>query len=105
MEALLSTGKVKAIGVCNYSIRYLDDLLKHATVTPAVNQIEMHPQLPQSDIVQFCQERGIHLTAYSPLGSTGSPLLTLPAVQKVAEKHGVKPGTVLLSYHGECCHF
>ena len=46
MEKLLNTGKVKVIGVANYSVKYLDDLLPHATVTPAVNQIENHPYLP-----------------------------------------------------------
>ena len=46
MESLLASGKVKAIGVCNYSVKFLEQLLDHATVTPAVNQIENHPSLP-----------------------------------------------------------
>jgi diketogulonate reductase-like aldo/keto reductase len=75
MEKLLSTGKVKAIGMCNYSVRYLEELLPHATVMPAGNQIENHPSLPQQEIVDFCKEKGIHITAYNPLGSTGSPLM------------------------------
>jgi diketogulonate reductase-like aldo/keto reductase len=99
MEALLSTGKTKAIGVSNYSKRYLEQLLPHATVVPAVNQIENHPALPQQEIVDLCKEKGIHIMAYSPLGSTGGPLFTAEPVVKIAEKHGVKPSTVLLSYH------
>ena len=101
MEALLATGKTKAIGVCNYSKRYLEQLLPHAKVIPAVNQIENHPALPQQEIVDYCREKGIHVMAYSPLGSTGGPLMTAEPVVKIAEKHGVKPSTVLLSYHGE----
>lgn len=72
-----------------------------STVTPAVNQIENHPSLPQQEIVDMCNAKGIHVVAYSPLGSTGSPLFTAEPVVKVAEKRGVSPGTVLLSYHGE----
>lgn len=102
MEALLSTGKTRAIGVCNYSVRYLTELLQSAQIPPAVNQIENHPYLPQDDIVGFCREKGIHITAYSPLGSTGSPLMSDAGVVAVAGKHGVEPGTVLLSWHREC---
>lgn len=102
MEKLLKTGKTKAIGVCNYSTRYLNELLPKVNVVPAVNQIENHPQLPQQEIVDLCKSKGIHITAYSPLGSTGSPLMTLPEVEGVAKKHNVTPGSVLLSYHGMC---
>ncbi len=101
MEKLLATGKVKAIGVANYSLRYLKELLPEATVIPAVNQIENHPSLPQQEIVDFCHEKGIHVTAYSPLGSTGSPMMKEPAVIKVAESKVVTPACVLLSYHSE----
>ena len=91
--------KVKAIGVCNYSVKYLEKLLKVATITPAVNQIENHPLCPQQEVYNFCKEKGIHITAYSPLGSTGSPLFKDEAVLEVAKKHSVGPAVVLLSYH------
>jgi diketogulonate reductase-like aldo/keto reductase len=99
MEKLLATGKVKAIGVCNYSVRYLEELLPHAIVTPAVNQIENHPSLPQQEIVDYCKSKGIHVTAYSPLGSSGSPMMKEKSILEVAEKKGVTPASVLLSYH------
>ncbi|KAK5999013.1 D-galacturonate reductase [Cladobotryum mycophilum] len=99
MEAVLKTSKTKAIGVSNYSKRYLEELLPHATVIPAVNQIENHPSLPQQEIVDLCKENGIHIMAYSPLGSTGSPLFTAEPVVKIAERRGISPATVLLSYH------
>jgi diketogulonate reductase-like aldo/keto reductase len=99
MEAVVATGKAKSIGVCNYSKKYLEQLLPEATIVPAVNQIELHPQLPQSDIVELCRAKGIHIMAYSPLGSTGSPLAELEPVKKIAEKKGVTPAAVLLSWH------
>ncbi|KAH6607141.1 d-galacturonic acid reductase [Trichoderma cornu-damae] len=100
MEAALQTGKTRAIGVSNqYSKGYLQQLLAHAAVVPAVNQIENHPSLPQQEIVDFCKEKGIHVMAYSPLGSSGSPLMGAEPVVKIAEKRGVSAGTVLLSYH------
>jgi diketogulonate reductase-like aldo/keto reductase len=99
MEKLLATGKVKAIGVANYSVRYLEQLLPTATIIPAVNQIENHPSLPQQEIVDFCKSKGIHITAYSPLGSTGSPMFKEKAIVEVAEKRGITPASVLLSYH------
>ena len=105
MEKLLTTGKVKAIGVSNYSVKYLEELLPQATVVPAVNQIENHPSLPQQEIVDFCKEKGIVITAYSPLGSTGSPLFTAAPIVEVAQKRGVTPATVLLSWHSECTNF
>ncbi|KAG9672944.1 Aldo/keto reductase, partial [Aureobasidium melanogenum] len=99
MEAVLKTGKTKAIGVANFSVPFLEELMKEAKVTPAANQIENHPYLPQQEIVDYCKEKGILITAYSPLGSTGSPLFQEKEIQEVAKKHDVSPGTVLLSYH------
>jgi diketogulonate reductase-like aldo/keto reductase len=100
MEKLLYADKVKAIGVANYSVRYLEELLSQTSVTPAVNQIENHILLPQQDIVEFCTAHGIHVTAYSPLGSNGSPLMQLPVVQGISQRKGVSTAAVLLSWHG-----
>jgi diketogulonate reductase-like aldo/keto reductase len=66
---------------------------------PAVNQIENHPLLPQQEIVDYCKEKGIHVTAYSPFGSTGGPLMTADAILEVAKKKGVSAATILLSWH------
>lgn len=83
-----------------YSKKYLEELLSHAKVVPAINQIENHPSLPQQEIVDLCNQKGIHVMAYSPLGSTGGPLMSAEPVVKLAEKKGVSPSTILLSYHG-----
>ncbi|QPG93578.1 H/ACA snoRNP pseudouridylase subunit [Epichloe festucae Fl1] len=99
MEDVFASGKAKAIGVCNYSKKYLEQLLPRAKVIPAVNQIENHPCLPQQEIVHLCREKGIHVMAYSPLGSTGGPVMSAEPVVKLAEKKGVSASTILLSYH------
>ena len=101
MAKLVPGGKVKAIGVCNYSRRYLEELLSNVKVVPAVNQIENHPLLPQQEIVDLCNENGIIVTAYSPLGSTGSPLMKDEHVVKLAKEKNTTPGGILLSYHSK----
>jgi len=99
MEAIYESNpdKVKAIGVSNFGIEYLERLLKEAKVVPAVNQIELHPSCVQEDVVEYCRSKGIVVTAYSPLGSDNSPLLKDPVVVKIAEKHGVHPANILIS--------
>lgn len=77
MEAVLASGKVKAIGVSNFSPLLLDQLSKTWKTVPAVNQVELHPYCPQHDLKKYCEEKNILLQAYSPLGST-STLLFLP---------------------------
>ena len=67
---------------------------------PAANQIENHPLLPD-EIVDYCRSKGIHVTAYSPFGSTGTPMFSLPVVADIAKKHAVGPANVLISWHGE----
>ena len=64
----LPKSKVRAIGVSNFSVKTLGHLLEHAKVVPVTNQVEVHPCHPQFKLEQFCRERGILITAYSPLG-------------------------------------
>ncbi|KAI9496776.1 NADP-dependent oxidoreductase domain-containing protein [Zychaea mexicana] len=97
-EKLLDTGKVKAVGVSNYSIPILEDLLKTAKVVPAVNQIELHPYNPQQKLLDYCASKGIHCTAYSPLGSTNSTLLSDETINKIATAHNKSPAQVILSW-------
>jgi len=100
MQKLLATGKVKAIGLSNSSIPFIEALLAdpHTTVVPAANQVESHPYLPQHELVDYCKSKGIVFTAYSPLGSTNSPLLQDEDVKKIAHKHGAEVGQVLISW-------
>lgn len=75
MEKLLSTGKVRAIGVSNFTASRLKDLLSQTDIVPAVNQIEAHPYLQQPALFDFCKSKNILIEAYSPLGNnqTGEP--------------------------------
>ncbi|KAI8178230.1 D-galacturonate reductase [Colletotrichum sp. SAR 10_75] len=99
MEELYASGKVKAIGVANWSIPYLEELRKTWTVVPAVNQVELHPYLPQHELRAYCEKLGILLEAYSPLGSTGAPIMSDPEIQQIAAKQNTSAATVLISYH------
>jgi len=69
--ALRDTGKVRAVGVSNFTIQHLEAIIKATGERPAVNQVEAHPLLPQDDLVEYCKKEGIHITAYSPLGNNG----------------------------------
>ncbi|WPH03944.1 NADP(+) coupled glycerol dehydrogenase [Acrodontium crateriforme] len=101
MEKLLTTGKVKAIGVSNFNIRRLEDLIAKVDTIPAVNQVEAHPYLLQPELFQYCKDKGIVLEAYSPLGNnqTGEPrCVDDPLVHEVARELGMDPGVVLASW-------
>jgi len=97
MEELLKTKKVRAIGISNFSIKTLTQLLKTARIIPAVNQVEMHPHLNQKALKEFCGSKGIILTAYSPTGY--APVREDPLVNKIAQKHNVMPTQVTLAWH------
>ncbi|CAK7898090.1 glycerol 2-dehydrogenase (NADP(+)) [[Candida] anglica] len=101
LQKLLSSGKVKSIGVSNFSKSKLQKLLAdpEVTVKPAVNQIESHPLLPQHELHDYLKEQGIIAEAYSPLGSTGAPLFKYETVTKIAAKNKVEPATVLISWN------
>jgi diketogulonate reductase-like aldo/keto reductase len=74
MEKMVREGKTRAIGVSNWSIDRLKSLLKLVVIKPAVNQIEIHPFLPNTKLVKYCLDHGVLPQAYSPLGSQVRPL-------------------------------
>ncbi|KAH8601706.1 putative aldehyde reductase I [Bisporella sp. PMI_857] len=101
MEALLQSGKAKAIGVSNFNVSRLESLLSTCKVVPAANQVEAHPYLQQPSLLEFCKNKGIILEAYSPLGNnqTGEPrTVDDEIVHKVGKKLGKDPGQVLVSW-------
>lgn len=67
LETLYKEGRVKAIGVSNFQIHHLEDLMKDAEIKPMVNQVEYHPRLTQKELQAYCQKHGIQLEAWSPL--------------------------------------
>lgn len=101
MQKLLDTGKVKNIGVSNFSITNLEKLLNHpdTKTVPAVNQIELHPCNPSPKLVDYCKQKGIHATAYSCLGSTDSPLYKNKDLLSIAEAKGKTPQQALLLWN------
>ncbi|KAI8083380.1 NADP-dependent oxidoreductase domain-containing protein [Gilbertella persicaria] len=94
----LDKSKVRAIGVSNFNIAKLEKLAKTQKIVPAANQVELHPYLPQDELIKYCKDHGILITAYSPLGSTDSPLLKDEVVSKIAEKNKVSPAQILISW-------
>ncbi|XP_076907880.1 aldo-keto reductase family 4 member C10-like [Bidens hawaiensis] len=82
MERLVELGLVRAIGLSNFDIQQINEVLKFAKIVPAVNQVELHPFWRQDELVKFCQSKSIHVSAHTPLGvptstSTSSSNLTL----------------------------
>ena len=100
MEALVSKGLVRSIGVSNCGITKLKDLLSYCKIKPAVCQVEMHVYLPQDELRKYCEGQGIVLMSYSSLGSADKEpsVKKDPVVEKIARKHGKCPANVLLAY-------
>lgn len=73
MEECVEKGLARHIGVSNFRIGHLEEVIRSASVQPEMNQVEMHPYLQQDDLLQWCHRNGIHVTAYSPLGSGDRP--------------------------------
>lgn len=96
METLLGEGKCRAIGVSNYMVRHLEELLGKCKVPPAVNQIELSPFLFPPALVELCNDRRIVIEAYSPL--TKGLRLRHPAIVAAAKKVGRTPAQVLIRW-------
>jgi alcohol dehydrogenase (NADP+) len=108
MEAALQAGLSRHIGVSNFSSRKLHDLIAHCRLRPEVNQVERHPLLQQTALMADCAAAGVHVTAYSPLGSGDRPaalkganepvLLENPVIGAIAAEHGCSPAQVLIAW-------
>lgn len=97
LEKLYREGRVRAIGVSNFKIHHLEDLLLHSEEKPVVNQVELHPLLSQEDLREYCQLHGIKVEAWSPL-SRGR-FLDEPTLKKIADNHNKSPAQVILRWH------
>ncbi|CAI8506280.1 unnamed protein product [Pichia kudriavzevii] len=100
MQKLVTLGLTKAIGISNYNIPKIKRLLAdpEVEIVPACLQVEMHPCLPQNDLVEFCKSNNIVVQCYSPLGSTGAPVLQDETLKKIAASKNVHPATVAISW-------
>ena len=96
MEQLLGEGKAKAIGVSNYTIGHLEELLDEHSVVPAVNQVEFHPWLYQKELMEFCNKNNIQLEAYASL--TKGKRFDEPELQELVNKYERTPAQLLLRW-------
>ena len=108
MEQAVNQGLVKNIGVSNFSIKKIDNILSSCNIKPAMNQVECHPYLQQDELLASCQQNDIVLTAYSPLGSKDRPdslkqkneptLLENEVIKNIAEKYQVTTAQILIKW-------
>ncbi len=99
METLVDHGKCRAIGLSDITLEALKPVYDAARIKPAVVQVESHPYLPETELLEYCKERGIVLLAFAPLGHGMTPgLMQDPTVTAVAARVGKTPAQVLLAW-------
>ncbi|XP_050510195.1 1,5-anhydro-D-fructose reductase-like isoform X1 [Diabrotica virgifera virgifera] len=113
MEKQVEAGRTKTIGLSNFTVSQIDNILKNCKIKPGNNQVELHVFLQQPELVQFCQKNGISVTAYSPIGSPGMNIflkkmgvkektlvnvLANPVVLDIAKKHNKTTAQVALRF-------
>ena len=96
LEKVYKEGKVRAIGVSNFHIHHLQDLLQEAKIKPMVNQVEFHPRLTQKELRQYCKEQGIQFEAWSPL--MRGQLFDNDVLKEIGKKYNKTPAQVILRW-------
>ncbi|MDQ0192429.1 aldo/keto reductase [Paenibacillus wynnii] len=96
LETLYKEGRVKAIGVSNFHIHHLEELLQDAEIKPMVNQVELHPYLNQQELIRFCKDHDIQMEAWSPLMQ--GQLFDQPILNEIATKHGKSVAQVIIRW-------
>ncbi|MEC1614496.1 glyoxal/methylglyoxal reductase [Bacillus mojavensis] len=96
LEKLYKDGKIRAIGVSNFQVHHLEELLKGAEIKPMVNQVEFHPRLTQKELRDYCKKQGIQLEAWSPLMQ--GQLLDNDVLTQIAEKYNKSVAQVILRW-------
>ncbi len=109
MEQAKKDDLTRHIGVSNFSVKKLKDLVSKATIKPEMNQVEMHPLLPQDALLDYCKDENINVTAYSPLGSgdrskamkaENEPnMFEISVLKEIAKKHNALVPQVLIAWH------
>lgn len=95
LEKLYQDGRVRAIGVSNFQVHHINDLISDSEIIPAVNQVEYHPLLTQEDLHDYCKQQGIQLEAWSPLMQGN---LDIPVLHQLAEKYGKTAAQIVLRW-------
>ncbi|MEM1003587.1 MAG: aldo/keto reductase [Bacteroidota bacterium] len=96
MEHIYANGKAKAIGVCNFNIAQLENLMAHSGIVPAVNQVEMHPHLSQTELLQFAKNHKIQLEAWRPIMM--GEVMSVPELIEIGEAHKKSPVQITLRW-------
>lgn len=96
LESLLEKGKVKSIGVSNYTIKHLEDMKHYLKVVPAVNQVELHVFLQQPELLEYCKQNGIVVEAYSPIAHGHG--LDNKVLKEIADKHGKSTAQIMVRW-------
>lgn len=99
MEDVYKQGLVKAIGVSNFGVKRLGELMEKAEINPMVNQVECHPYLQQNELLEFCKNNMIEMTAYSPIGSGTKDMLDDKVITEIAERLHVTNAQVMLAWN------
>jgi diketogulonate reductase-like aldo/keto reductase len=103
MIRLREEGRIRSVGVSNFNPAHLDHLIAETGVTPVVNQIELHPDFQQNNVVKYHREKNIVTEAWSPLGQ-GGDLLKNPVLAEIAKAHGKSVAQVILRWHLQTGH-
>ncbi|HIV67847.1 MAG TPA: aldo/keto reductase [Candidatus Butyricicoccus stercorigallinarum] len=96
-EKLYQDGRIKAIGVSNFRPRHLENLFEHCEIKPMVDQIEIHPGMPQDDMIAYCRAHDMVVEGWSPM-ATGR-IFSVPEVQELAEKYARTVAQIVLRWH------
>jgi methylglyoxal/glyoxal reductase len=96
LEKLYKDGYVRAIGVSNFQVHHLQDVMADTEIKPMVNQVEFHPYLTQKELLAFCREHQIQLEAWSPLMQ--GEVVNVPLIRELAEKYGKTPAQIVLRW-------
>ena len=96
---LQADGLIKSIGVSNFQIEHLEELKKHTSVVPAVNQVELHPHFQQRELREYCKQHGILVESWSPLGGSKASVLESEELIRIANLHSKTSAQVVLRWH------
>ena len=99
MEKLYLDGIVEEIGVCNFTVKHLQELMKDCRVKPMYNQIELHPLFQQKEVTRFCAEKGIRVISYSPFARMDPELFANETINKIAQDHKTTIHNVILKWN------
>jgi diketogulonate reductase-like aldo/keto reductase len=98
LENLYQQKLIRAIGVSNFQVSHLNELMKNATIKPMLNQIESHPLMNNQKLIEYCQSNNIAVGVWSPLGGPQIPLLKHPVLEMLADKYQRTPAQIVLRW-------